>query len=94
MVPANARLVAAKDVVFCDLSAGAALLDLGSSTYYKLNGVGADIWRELSEPKSASELCAFVVERFDTDLAQCEDDVSALLTEFLEQRLVQFVPNE
>ncbi len=34
------------------------ILDMGSGTYYGLDGVGARVWELLEQPKRFAELCA------------------------------------
>lgn len=88
-MPDEQKLIAAPEVVFCELGAGAALLDLGSSTYYRLNVVAAQVWDHLKEPRSIQEISNAIAAQFGADPRQCEKDIDDLLRELLELRLVQ-----
>ena len=49
------HVVAAEEVVFCDLGEGVALLHLGTGTYYTLNDTGSLVWEFIQAPKTLSE---------------------------------------
>jgi hypothetical protein len=79
------------DQVSCSLNDDVAILNLDSALYFGLEGVGAEIWQALSEPRRVSELCGFVAEGFEVEKAQCQTDVLAFLSELEEAGLVEIV---
>jgi len=76
-------VVAADEVVSCDLSGEEAMLDLASGVYYGLNGVGSAVWRQIRQPARVSDVVAGVVSEYEVEPERCERDVVALI-----QRLV------
>ncbi|MEO0451511.1 MAG: PqqD family protein [Pseudomonadota bacterium] len=81
------------DVVFSDVQNGIALLDLDRNVYFTLNGTGAVVWRSLEQPKSIDDLAKIVSEKYGVDTDQCLPDISALIDQLVEKKLVR-VSNE
>ncbi len=55
----------AKEQLSCPLNEEVAILNLKSTLYYSLEGVGPFIWQQLSEEKTVKEIVVAVVKRFD-----------------------------
>ncbi|MGA8172279.1 MAG: PqqD family protein [Methylocystis sp.] len=79
----------AKEQLSCPLNEEVAILNLKSTLYYSLEGVGPFIWQQLSEEKTVKEIVVAVVKRFDVDELQCEADVIAFLNELGAAGLIQ-----
>ncbi|HTR85274.1 MAG TPA: PqqD family protein [Reyranella sp.] len=77
--------------ISCNLNEEIAILDLGKSVYFGLEGVGAHIWGALEEPRSVAELCASVVDHFDVTAEACRADVMTFLTSLEEAGLIEAV---
>src|ERR1700730_14078399 len=65
--------------VSCNLNGEIAILNLKSTLYFGLDGVGACIWEAMAEPKKVSDLCKRVLERFDVREEQCQEDIMVFL---------------
>jgi hypothetical protein len=89
MLSPSTIVVAAKDQVFCDLGGEAAILSLGSGIYYGLNAVGAFIWNQIQEPARVEDICIALSREYDVDHELCSIDVTRLLGELLEQKLIE-----
>lgn len=76
------------EVVACELDGGKALLDLRGSRYYKLNRSAALIWEWIGEGSTLSLLVDRMLQRFDVDRSQCEEDVIAIISSFEKAGLV------
>ena len=85
----NSIIAAAKEQVSCDLAGEAAILDLKSGQYYGLNAIGARIWSLIQEPHSISEVLRTLLEEYDVDAAQCEEDVLALVQKMAASGLIE-----
>ena len=85
----NSIIAAAKEQVSCDLAGEAAILDLKSGQYYGLNAIGARIWSLMQEPHSISEVLRTLLEEYDVDAAQCEEDVLALVQKMAASGLIE-----
>lgn len=79
----------ADSVISCKIDDEVAILDLRSSTYYGLQGVGAHIWEALEHPRSVAELCEAIVAEFDVSPADCKKDVLEFLASIHEARLIE-----
>jgi hypothetical protein len=76
------------DIVSCDLSGGAALLDLRTGIYFSINSVGAFVWRLLSNPIAVSDIHKALVAHYDVEQSKCYDDLMTLLREFAEAGII------
>jgi hypothetical protein len=80
--------IASDDQVSADIKGEAAILGLNSGVYYGLNEVGARIWHLLEEPRTITQIRDEILDDYEIDPAQCEQDIRALITELIEQNLV------
>ena len=85
----NSIIAAAKEQVSCDLAGEAAILDLKSGQYYGLNSIGARIWSLIQEPHSISEVLHTLLEEYDVDASQCEQDLFALVQKLSASGLIE-----
>lgn len=89
MTSPDAVFLRSEDVVFCELEGGSALLDLRSSTYFRLNETANFIWERLGDSgKSADEIADKVVETYSVEKEECLPDVLAILTEMHNAKLI------
>lgn len=96
-MPMADRVVAASPrCVACAFGEGLVLLDLEDNVYFRLNAVGALVWRAIAppegDPTSLDDLVGRVTEAFAVDEARCRADVTALVETMAERRLVQVSP--
>ena len=82
-------IVASKDLLFCDLSEGAVILDLESGVYYGLDAVGTYIWGLIQDPKVMNDIAAAVLEEDAVEPAQCWHDLKNLFAEMAERNLIE-----
>lgn len=86
-------IVARRDLLCCDLSEGAVILDLESGVYYGLDNVGTFVWRLIEEPKVLSEVTAAVLEEYSVEPERCAEDLKNLFSEMIHRHLID-VKNE
>ncbi len=66
------------------------ILNHDKGVYYGLGEVGAAVWSALeSGSKSFEALCELVTAEYEVDNETCEADVSALLNELMQEKLVE-----
>jgi hypothetical protein len=65
------------------------LFDPEPGMYFATRGVGAVVWEALSEPRTLSELCEMVVERFEVERDVCEADLAVFIRELVEADLAE-----
>ena len=80
---------AVKEQVSCDLAGEAAILDLKSGQYYGLNPMGARIWTLIQEPRSIAEVLNTLLNEYEVDASQCEQDVMALVQKMAATGLIE-----
>ena len=83
------RVVASQEQVSCDLGGEAAILNLKNGIYYGLDPVGARVWNLIQQPRTLAELREILVAEYDVDAARVESDIRHLLTQLLDNELVE-----
>lgn len=64
------------------------MMDLDRGKYYALNNVSTRIWDLLGDWRSIDELCAVLTDEYDVSLEQCGKEVSQILEEMQELKLI------
>ena len=82
-IDAQDRYVSAENVVFCELEGGSALLDLKSSSYFRLNETAHFIWEQLDgDGATADAIASALGESFEVAQEECLPDVLDILEAF------------
>jgi hypothetical protein len=79
----------ARDVIHSNLADEIVLLDLKSGVYHGLEAVGARIWELLASPVSVRQVRDTLLEEYDVDSHQCEQDLLQLIEELRNHGLVE-----
>jgi hypothetical protein len=77
--------------VSCNLNGEIAILNLKSTLYFGLDEVGACIWEAIGEPRKVSDLCKWVLDRYDVGEEQCQADVIEFVGRLDEAGLIEIV---
>jgi hypothetical protein len=85
----NSTIVASRDLLCCDLSDGAVILDLKSGVYYGLDDVGTFVWGLIQEPKLVTDITAAVLEEYAVEAERCAQDLRKLFAEMTERNLIE-----
>ena len=64
------------------------ILDLRSESYFGLDEIGTHIWQLLQEQKSLQLIFDQMLSEYDVNEDQLENDINALLDEFLQAELI------
>lgn len=88
VVPKEAAVRIADDVVSRVLEGEAVILGLGTGTYFGLDPVGTRIWQLIEQRGSVREILAHLVEEYDVAPEQCERDLLRLLGELRSRGLI------
>jgi Coenzyme PQQ synthesis protein D (PqqD) len=86
---ASSAVVATSDQVSSDLVGEAVILSLSSGVYYGLNEVGASIWNLIQRPKTIKEIHEALLQEYDVEASQCEQDILTLLIELSAVGLIE-----
>lgn len=75
--------------VSCELERQAVILNLQSGVYYGLDPVGAVIWKLIEQPRTVASLRDAMLEKFEVDSVQCEEDLFVLLGKLAQEGLIE-----
>lgn len=79
-IPSHVRFMADSD--------GAVILDLKKGKYYSLNGVGADIWAELTQGRRGNEILQSLRAKYSVPSDRLEDDLKQFMLGLQEKGLL------
>ncbi len=82
------KLKLAEHVSFTELDDEAVLLDLQSGSYYGLNHVGVALIKALENGHDEQAAVDIIASAYQAPVAQVKQDISALLTDMLERKLL------
>jgi hypothetical protein len=88
MVQMTARFQASRDVVARDVPEGMMLVNVQTGAAFKLNRVGAQVWRQLDGVRSLADVVAELERQYRVGADQLQRDVDALLEDLQKQGLV------
>jgi hypothetical protein len=84
----TSRISISKDVMFQELAGETVLLDLASESYFGLNEVGTRIWQLLNEGADEATVVDTLLEEYDVQREELEQDVADLLARLGEAGLI------
>ncbi len=91
MLTLDSKLLLPKQVVFTFVEQDVILLNTQTNKYFALDNVGARLWNLLSEGKSLRECNQMILEEYEVEPATLEQDLSELITQLVENGLVEVV---
>jgi hypothetical protein len=78
----------------CKLNDEIAILDIGQSVYFGLQGAAVQIWDALEQPRSVAYLCDAILAEFDVSPEECRADVAQLLGSLRDAGLIEVATDE
>ena len=78
-------------ILFGDIGEDVVALSLERGLCYGMENVTAAVWTLLAEPRSLDDLCSTLMDQYDVTEEQCRGDVASLLSEMIEEGLVEQV---
>lgn len=88
-ISTNTTVVATPEQVSSDLAGESVILNLKTGMYFGLNEVGASVWNLLQQPRSVKDICDQILDQYEVESDQCEQDVLRLLNEMVESDLIE-----
>ncbi len=82
-------VAAVKEQLSCDLAGEAAILHLGSGTYYGLDPVGARVWALVQQPTPVERIRDTLLAEYDVEPRRLEQDLLVLLRDLAAEGLVE-----
>ena len=92
--PFSSRITTAPDVMFRISGDEAVILNLKSELYLGLDPVGTRFWTALHDAPSIQAACESLLSEFDVAPDRLRQDMGNLLSQLLEQGLVEVTPAE
>jgi hypothetical protein len=77
-----------KDLISAPVDDEVVILSVESGSYFGLDEIGSEIWRQLETPTRVDALCEALTARYDADRATIERDVLTLLESLVAEGLV------
>jgi hypothetical protein len=91
----NSVVKLSNEQISADLSGTAVVLHVANGVYYKLNEVGAHVWKQLEGgARPVHELVAAVMNEFTVERERCEADIVVLLEDLLKRGLIELAKSE
>ena len=90
----NTTIAQTKELVSSDLDGETVLLSIETGKYYNMDPIGSRIWELIEEPLSVSKLCDILLNEFEVERKQCEQEVVAFLNKLAGDRLVQVLEDK
>ena len=82
-------LVATQEQVSTELGKEFVILNLTSGTYFGLEDVGARVWSLLQEPRTLSAIQKTIVDEYEVDSQQSNQDLKTLVGKLTKAGLVE-----
>lgn len=82
------RIILSPDVLFQEINGEGIILDLTSSGYFGLDGVGVQLWQMLQMDSSVPAAFQALLEKYDVEPVQLEQDIARLIAELVDAGLV------
>lgn len=88
----ESRAAVPPEVLFSRIGDDAVLLNLVSETYFGLDEVGTDMWQAMVQSPSLREARQRLMQQYDVEAAQLDEDLRGLVGELIEHGLLRLVP--
>src|SRR5258708_12489438 len=74
-----------------DLEGEMAILDYSAGTYFGLGDVSARIWKLIEQPCKVQQILATLLDEYEVEQTQCEQDLIQFLDKLYAKGLIQIV---
>jgi hypothetical protein len=85
----DTNVVASQELVAANLDGEVVILGFQSGSYFGLDQVGAFVWELIQTPRKVTELRDRILDEYDAEPVQCEQDLIHLLEDLLEKQLIE-----
>lgn len=79
------------NIAKANLEQNTVLLNIETNKYYDFNQTGTDIWEWLETPKTFTELCNLLTQKYNCSDAQAQSDVAKLINNLYAYGLIRVV---
>jgi hypothetical protein len=92
MLCGDSVVVASKEQISCPLGEESAILNLKTSIYYGLDGVGTRIWNLIQQPRRIAEVRDLVSQEYEVEASRCQSDLLDLIKQMHAEGLIEIRP--
>ena len=85
----NTIVAQIKELVSSDLDGETVLLSIETGKYYNMDPIGSRIWELIEDPMSVSQLIDILLDEFNVDRKQCEQEVLTFLNKLAGDHLIR-----
>jgi len=82
-------VVASTEQFSCPLGDDTVILDVNAGLYFSLDNVGAMVWQLIQQPRTVKDVRQAILDEFEVSADVCERDLTALLRDLAERRLIE-----
>ncbi len=93
-IDSQTKLRISKEVVSQEIDGETVLLDMQGELYFSLNEVGTYIWQLLEEHYTPEKIFAKMIDEYDVEAGQLQNDLDDLLDKLLSAGLVTVQESE
>ncbi len=87
----STTVIRAEDVLATDIDGEVVMMSIRHGTYSGLDLIGSEIWELMDRPRTVSEICDIMTERYDVERGRCEADVLAYLDDLASDDSIRVV---
>ncbi len=88
MIDRTVIIKKSKEVISQEIDGETILLDMHGELYFSLNEVGTCIWQHLQEPCTLKKIFAKMIDEYNVEAEQLQNDLDDLLDQLLSAGLV------
>ena len=78
--------------LFADIDEDIVALHTDRGVCFGMEGVTAEVWKMLDEPRDEAAICARLMELFDVDRETCVEETAELLRQMEAEQLIERAP--
>ena len=84
----STKLTRSESIVFTALDDTIVMMDVDEGHYYELDPIATRIWELIDEGATVGAICDALVEQYEVDPQECQQDTMEFLKQAAERRLV------
>lgn len=84
----SSKIIRNPEMVSSDMDGETVMMSMENGEYYGLDPIGSRIWDLIEKEMSIEQLIGVLLEEYDVDRNQCEEDTFAFLNELLDKNLL------
>ncbi|MEH7180535.1 lasso peptide biosynthesis PqqD family chaperone [Neobacillus vireti] len=84
----NQTISQVKGNIVSDMAGEKVMLSIKNGKYYNLGEIGGDIWDLIEEPISINQLVSTLMNQYEINQSECEEQVISFLEHLLSEELV------